>query len=128
MGIAHWDRSNAARTGMIDGPLHQLRSLAFVAKVIRAKLRGEPVSHAFSYRHMGSLATIGRKSAVARFWFRPVAWRHGLVALGRRPRAVPSRITQPRGGRPELDLSYVTYRASTRLITDSSPQVVTAIK
>jgi len=89
---------------MIDGPLHQLRSLAFVAKVIRAKLRGEPVSHAFSYRHMGSLATIGRKSAVARFWFRPVAWRHGLVALGRRPRAVPSRITQPRGGRPELDL------------------------
>jgi len=38
---------------------------AFVAKVIRSKLRGESVSHAFSYRHMGSLATIGRKSAVA---------------------------------------------------------------
>src|SRR5262249_23264843 len=38
---------------------------AFVAKVIRAKLHGEPVPHAFSYRHMGILATIGRKSAVA---------------------------------------------------------------
>src|SRR5712664_2327791 len=42
---------------------------AFVAKVIRSKLRGEPISHAFSYRHMGSLATIGRKSAVADFGF-----------------------------------------------------------
>src|SRR5262249_12430014 len=39
-----------------------------------------------------------------RFRFRPVAWRHGLVALGHRPCAVPSRITQPRGGGPELDL------------------------
>src|SRR5215469_4419300 len=39
-----------------------------------------------------------------RFRFCPVAWRHGLVALGRRPRAVPSRITQPRGSGPELDL------------------------
>src|SRR6266404_2943965 len=41
----------------------------FVAKVIRSKLRGEPAPHAFSYRHMGSLATIGRKSAVADFGF-----------------------------------------------------------
>jgi NADH:ubiquinone reductase (H+-translocating) len=38
-----------------------------VAKVIRSKLGGEPVSHAFSYRHIGSLTTIGRKSAVVDF-------------------------------------------------------------
>src|SRR5262249_42751861 len=37
---------------------------AFVAKVIRAKLRGETMSQPFSYRHLGSLATIGRQSAV----------------------------------------------------------------
>ena len=101
---------------------------AFVAKVIRAKLRGEPVSHAFSYRHMGSLATIGRKSAVADFGFvrlrGAMAWWlwgivHVLFLLGSRNRVavVLSWIW-----------SYVTYRASTRLITDSSPQVVTAIK
>jgi hypothetical protein len=128
MGIAHWDRSNAARTGMIDGPLHQLRSLAFVAKVIRAKLRGEPVSHAFSYRHMGSLATIGRKSAVADFGFvrlrGAMAWWlwgivHVLFLLGSRNRVAVVL---------NWIWSYVTYRASTRLITDSSPQVVTAIK
>ena len=50
---------------------------AFVAKVIRSKLRGEPVSHKFSYRHMGSLATIGRKSAVADFGFVRL---HGVFA------------------------------------------------
>jgi NADH:ubiquinone reductase (H+-translocating) len=94
----------------------------FVAKLIRAKLRGEPAPHAFSYRHMGSLATIGRKSAVADFgfvWLRgPMAWwvwgiAHVLFLLGSRNRiaVVLNWIW-----------SYVTYRASTRLITGSSPQ------
>jgi len=94
---------------------------AFVAKVIRSKLRGEPVSHKFSYRHMGSLATIGRKSAVADFGFVRLhgvfAWWlwgivHVLFLLGTRNRvAVALNWTW----------SYVTYRASTRLITGSSP-------
>jgi len=93
---------------------------AFVAKVIRAKLRGEPVSHTFSYRHLGSLATIGRKSAVADFGFVRLhgvfAWWlwgvvHVLFLLGTRNRvAVALNWTW----------SYATYRASTRLITGSS--------
>ena len=92
----------------------------FVAKVIRAKLRGETVSHAFSYRHMGSLATIGRKSAVADFGFvrlrGAVAWwlwsiAHVLFLVGSRNRAAVML---------NWIWSYVTYRASTRLITGSA--------
>jgi len=41
----------------------------YVASVIRAKLEGAPPPPAFCYKHMGSLATIGRKSAVADFGF-----------------------------------------------------------
>jgi NADH dehydrogenase len=95
---------------------------AFVAKIIRAKLRGELVSHAFSYRHMGSLATIGRKSAVADFGFvrlrGAMAWWfwgivHVLFLLGSRNRAAVVL---------NWIWSYITYRASTRLITGSTPQ------
>jgi NADH dehydrogenase/putative oxidoreductase len=94
---------------------------AFVAKVIEAKLRGVPVSHAFSYRHMGSLATIGRKSAVADFGFvrlrGVIAWWlwgivHVLFLLGARNRMAVAL---------NWIWSYVTYRASTRLITGSDP-------
>jgi NADH dehydrogenase len=95
---------------------------AFVAKVIRAKLHGEPVPHAFSYRHMGILATIGRKSAVADFGFvrlrGAMAWWlwgivHVLFLLGSRNRAAVVL---------NWIWSYITYRASTRLITGSPPQ------
>jgi NADH:ubiquinone reductase (H+-translocating) len=95
---------------------------AFVAKVIRAKLRGEPISQAFSYRHMGSLATIGRKLAVADFGFvrlrGPIAWWlwgivHVLFLVGSRNRVAVVL---------NWIWSYITYRASTRLITGSSPQ------
>src|SRR5712672_3345818 len=101
---------------------------AFVAKVIRAKLRGEPVSHDFSYRHMGSLATIGRKSALADFGFvrlrGAMAWWlwgivHVLFLVGSRNRAAVVL---------NWIWSYVTYRASTRLITGSSPQARNEIK
>jgi NADH dehydrogenase FAD-containing subunit len=92
----------------------------FVANAIRSKLRGEPVAHAFSYRHMGSLATIGRKSAVADFGFvrlrGPMAWwlwgiAHVLFLLGSRNRVAVVL---------NWIWSYVTYRASTRLITGSA--------
>jgi NADH:ubiquinone reductase (H+-translocating) len=95
---------------------------AFVAKVIGSKLRGESVSHAFSYRHRGSLATIGRKSAVAEFGFvrlhGAMAWWlwgivHVLFLVGSRNRVAVVL---------NWIWSYVTYRASTRLITGSSPQ------
>jgi len=94
---------------------------AFVAKLIRAKLRGETVSQPFSYRHMGSLATIGRKSAVADFGFvrlhGAIAWWlwgivHVLFLVGSRNRVAVVL---------NWIWSYVTYRASTRLITGSSP-------
>jgi NADH:ubiquinone reductase (H+-translocating) len=93
----------------------------FVAKVIRSKLRGEAAPHAFSYRHMGSLATIGRKSAVVDFGFvrlrGATAWwlwgiAHVLFLLGSRNRVAVVL---------NWIWSYVTYRASTRLITGSSP-------
>ncbi len=42
---------------------------AYVASAIRAQLEGAPPPPAFRYNHMGSLATIGRKSAVADFGF-----------------------------------------------------------
>jgi NADH dehydrogenase len=96
----------------------------FVAKAIRSKLRGEPVAHAFSYRHMGSLATIGRKSAVVDFGFArlhgPMAWwlwgiAHVLFLVGSRNRAAVVL---------NWVWSYVTYRASTRLITGSSPRTL----
>jgi NADH dehydrogenase len=89
----------------------------FVAKAIRAKLHGEPVPRAFSYRHMGILATIGRKSAVADFGFvrlrGATAWwlwgiAHVLFLLGSRNRAAVAL---------NWIWSYVTYRHSTRLIT-----------
>jgi NADH:ubiquinone reductase (H+-translocating) len=98
------------------------QSGVFVAKVIRAKLRGEPVSLAFSYRHMGSLATIGRKSAVADFGFvrlrGTMAWWlwgtvHVVLLVGSRNRVAVVL---------NWIWSYVTYRASTRLITGSGPQ------
>lgn len=49
------------------------QSGAFAAAVIRARLAGRKVPGRFVYRHLGSLATIGRKSAVADF---------GVVRLG----------------------------------------------
>ncbi len=39
----------------------------YVAKVIRARLAGQPSPGPFKYRHQGSLATIGRRAAVIDF-------------------------------------------------------------
>lgn len=40
---------------------------SYVAKVIHARITGAAAPAAFRYRHMGSMATIGRKSAIADF-------------------------------------------------------------
>lgn len=40
---------------------------AYVARVIVARVRGRPAPAPFRYRHLGTMATIGRKSAVADF-------------------------------------------------------------
>jgi NADH dehydrogenase FAD-containing subunit len=54
------------------------------ARQIRAKFDGISAPDAFVYRHLGSLATIGRKTTVADFGFIKLWGRPGLVALGGR--------------------------------------------
>lgn len=89
----------------------------YVAGLIRARLEGKPTPPAFQYRHMGSLATIGRKAAVADFgWLRlsgAVAWWlwgavHVLFLIGARNRISVAL---------EWFWAYLTFRSSTRLIT-----------
>jgi len=60
---------------------------ASVAKQIRALIEGRVPLPAFRYRHLGSLATIGRKAAVADFgvfnlWGAPAWWLWGVVHIG----------------------------------------------
>jgi NADH dehydrogenase/putative oxidoreductase len=88
-----------------------------VAMLIGEELRGRPADTPFVYRHQGSLATIGRKSAVADFgWLRlhgaPAWWLWGAVHIGflagfrNRAAVVVNWLW-----------SYVTQRAGIRLIT-----------
>jgi NADH dehydrogenase/putative oxidoreductase len=90
----------------------------YVAHRIRARLKGQSMAP-FRYRHLGSLATIGRKAAVADFGFlrlsgAPAWWLWGLVHVyflaGMRNRVSVM-----------LDWAwaYFTFRSSTRLIADS---------
>lgn len=90
---------------------------AYVARAIDARLRDRPPPPAFRYRHMGSLATIGRKSAVADFGFvrlsGPLAWWfwgavHVLFLASLRSRIAVAF---------EWMWAYLTFRRSTRLIT-----------
>jgi NADH dehydrogenase/putative oxidoreductase len=60
---------------------------AYVAKQIRALIEARAPEPAFRYRHLGSLATIGRKAAVADFgafklWGAPAWWLWGVVHIG----------------------------------------------
>jgi len=59
----------------------------YAARQIRAKIHRTPAPAAFAYRHRGSLATIGRKAAVADFgfiklWGAPAWWLWGAVHVG----------------------------------------------
>jgi NADH dehydrogenase/putative oxidoreductase len=89
----------------------------YVARVIAARVAGRPAPAPFRYRHQGSLATIGRKAAVADFgsirlhgalaW-----WLWGMVhlffLLG-----VRNRISVMW----DWFWAYLTFRKGTRLIT-----------
>lgn len=88
----------------------------YVAAVIRDQLAGRPTRSGFRYRHRGSLATIGRKYAVADFGFArlsgSLAWFlwgavHILFLIGFRNRMAVL-----------LDWlwAYVTFKRSVRLI------------
>ncbi len=102
---------------------------AHVARVIRARLEGRPAPSPFRYRHAGSLATIGRKAAVADFGRLQLsgaaAWRlwgvvHILFLSGMRNRL---------GVAVEWFWAYLTLRQGTRLITgpaDRAPKPAAA--
>ncbi len=94
---------------------------AYVASVIRSRLTDKPAPEPFKYRHPGSLATIGRRAAVAEFG--PVklhgalAWWvwgavHILFLAGGRNRAAVML---------EWGWAYITDRRGSRLITASRP-------
>jgi NADH dehydrogenase/putative oxidoreductase len=88
-----------------------------VARVIDARVRARRPPPPFVYRHVGSLATIGRRAAVAEFVRVRIAgalawWLWGLVHLGFLIDA-RSRLSVA------IDWlwSFLTYRSATRLIT-----------
>ncbi|MFM9890536.1 MAG: FAD-dependent oxidoreductase [Rickettsiales bacterium] len=92
----------------------------FVAKHIRARIEGSVPQKAFHYRHYGSLATIGRKAAVADFgkvklqgalawWFWGAV--HVLFLAN-----LQSRVAVM----VEWFWAYLTFKRSIRLITDST--------
>jgi NADH dehydrogenase len=90
---------------------------AYVAQLIAARADGQAFGRPFDYRHIGNLATIGRKSAVVDFgWIKlsgPLAWLlwglvHVYFLIGFRNRIVVA-----------LDWlwAYITYQRGARLIT-----------
>jgi len=90
---------------------------AYVARVLRARLAGKPAPGPFRYRDYGTLATIGRRAAVADFgWVQmkgTLAWLlwgavHISFLIGFRNRLIVM-----------LDWiwSYLTFQSGARLIT-----------
>jgi NADH dehydrogenase FAD-containing subunit/uncharacterized membrane protein YphA (DoxX/SURF4 family) len=107
--------NGAAVPGLAPAAKQQGR---YVAQVIGARLRSAPTPAPFQYRHVGSLATIGRQEAVAEFgrlrlWGAPAWWFWGAA-----------HISFLAGGRNRSTVllnwiwAYLTYRRSTRLIMD----------
>jgi NADH dehydrogenase/putative oxidoreductase len=82
----------AASAGWNGNPVPGLAPAAkqqgrYAARQIQAAIHGAPPPAPFRYRHLGSLATIGRKSAVVdfgivRLWGAPAWWLWGLVHIG----------------------------------------------
>jgi NADH dehydrogenase/putative oxidoreductase len=90
---------------------------AYIGRSIRAQIDGRPALPYFQYRHLGSLATIGRKSAVVDFgviklWGAPAWWLWGVV-----------HVSFLVGLRNRLSTminwfwAYLTYGSGIRLIT-----------
>ncbi len=93
---------------------------AYVAKLIRARLAGKSEPSAFRYAHLGSLATIGRKAAVAdfgflRMWGAPAWWLWGAIHLGFLV-GLRNRVSVMF----DWFWAYLTYRSGTRLITGTT--------
>jgi NADH dehydrogenase/putative oxidoreductase len=97
---------------------------AYVARQIRAKLQARPPPPAFAYRHLGSLATIGRKAAVADFgfvklWGAPAWWLWGIVHVGFLL-GVRNRVATM----VNWFWAYLTFRGAIRLITGGGASAV----
>jgi len=95
---------------------------AYVARAILASINGESPPPPFKYRHLGSLATIGRKAAVADFgfiklWGAPAWWLWGLVHVGFLV-GLRNRISTMLN----WFWAYLTYGGGIRLITGSDAQ------
>jgi len=95
---------------------------AYIARLLRAKLKGAAPPRPFRYRDYGTLATIGRRAAVADFgWIKldgTLAWLlwglvHVSFLIGFRNRLVVM-----------LDWvwSYLTFQSGARLITGTESQ------
>jgi putative oxidoreductase len=89
----------------------------YVARQIRAKLDGRAAPPGFAYRHLGNLATIGRKAAVADFgfvklWGAPAWWLWGIVHVGSLL-GIRNRVATM----VNWFWAYLTYRGGIRLIT-----------
>jgi NADH dehydrogenase/putative oxidoreductase len=96
----------------------------YVARVIRARIEGRLAPGPFRYRHLGSMATIGRKAAIAelgplKLWGMPAWWLWGLVhvafLVGARNRFAVMF---------DWAWAYLTYRRSIRLITGAEADTV----
>jgi NADH dehydrogenase len=101
----------------------------YVARLLKARLKGQAVSP-FLYRNYGSLATIGRKSAVVQFgppgrrtkvtgYFAWWLWglAHIYFLIGFRNRVAVA---------TNWAWNYLTFQRGTRLITGAEPGVVAA--
>jgi NADH dehydrogenase/putative oxidoreductase len=98
----------------------------YVAKVIRARVSGRTSAQPFRYQHLGSLATIGRKAAVADFGFVKLRgalawWFWGAIHVGFLV-GMRNRVSVMW----DWFWTYLTYRSGTRLITGGPQQVESA--
>jgi NADH dehydrogenase/putative oxidoreductase len=93
-----------------------------VARIIRGEVLGRPWPKPFRYRHLGSLATIGRKAAVVDLGFVRLRgalawWLWGAIHVGL--------LTGTRNRTSvvvDWVWSYLTFRSGTRLITGEVPR------
>jgi NADH:ubiquinone reductase (H+-translocating) len=94
----------------------------YVANVIRARLSGDGAPKPFRYRHLGNLATIGRKSAVADFGFVRLSGRLAWLLWG----AVHVFFLMGFRNRIAVLLNwlwaYFTFERGSRLITSSAAE------
>jgi NADH dehydrogenase/putative oxidoreductase len=92
---------------------------AYVARVIRSRLAGAAPPEPFRYRHLGSLATIGRQAAVADFGFIRLRGALAWWLWG------AAHIAFLVGGRNRVTVmlnwlwAYLTFRRGTGLITET---------